>query len=185
MAARRSERAKAPRPRDVARRRVRVPVARLGHAADIPVPQYMTPGASGADLCAAVPRRVTIRPGTIRLIPTGLAVAVPSGYEGQVRARSGLALRHGVIVANGPGTVDADYRGEVGVILANIGDRPFAVERGDRIAQLVIVPVVRASWVERAGLEATARDAGGFGHTGRGRSGPSRDGAKRHARRAR
>ena len=156
-------------------------MTRLPGSEGVPVPQYMTPGASGADVHAAVPRRVVLRPGEVRLVPTGLALAVPRGYEAQVRARSGLALRHGILVMNAPGTIDSDYRGEVGVILANLGDRPFAIERGDRIAQLVVAPVARALWTEVPSLRATGRESGGFGHTGtRPRA---RDGARRHVRR--
>lgn len=165
-------------------RPVRIAVTRLAGAEDIPLPRYMTAGASGADIHAAVTRRVVLRPGEIKLIPTGLAVAVPPGYEGQVRARSGLALKHGILVVNSPGTVDSDYRGEVGVILANIGPRPFSIERGDRIAQLVVARVARAAWAETAALPGSRRAAGGFGHTGgaaRARGG----GSRKHARPAR
>jgi dUTP pyrophosphatase len=139
----------------------------------------MTPGASGADIHAAVPRRVVLKPGTVRLVPTGMALAVPRGYEAQIRARSGLALRHGILVMNAPGTIDSDYRGEVGVILANLGGRPFAIERGDRIAQLVIAPVARALWTEAPSLRRTGRSSGGFGHTGTRPHG--RGGARRNA----
>jgi dUTP pyrophosphatase len=140
----------------------------------------MTAGASGADIHAAVPRRTVLRPGEIRLIPTGLAVAVPPGYEGQVRARSGLALKHGILVVNSPGTVDSDYRGEVGVILANLGSGPFTIERGDRIAQLVVARVTRAAWAETTALRPTRREAGGFGHTGS--TADVRRGTRKHAR---
>lgn len=164
-------------------RSVRIPVTRLAGAEDIPLPCTMTAGASGADIHAAVPRRVVLKPGAIKLIPTGLAVAIPPGYEGQIRARSGLALKHGILVVNSPGTVDSDYRGEVGVILANLGPRPFSIERGDRIAQLVVARVVKAAWVETAALSRTRREAGGFGHTGGGAR--TRDGSRKHARPAR
>jgi len=153
---------------------------RLPGAEDIPLPRYMSAGASGMDIHAAVPRRFVLRPGAVKLVPTGLAIAVPSGYEGQIRARSGLALKHGVLVVNAPGTIDSDYRGEVGVILANIGPRPVVIERGDRIAQLVVARVARVAWTERRELTRTGREAGGFGHTGaRGRA--RRRTARKHA----
>jgi dUTP pyrophosphatase len=146
--------------------RVEVGVARLPGNDDLPLPEYMSDGASGMDLPAAVGRPVTIPPGGVVHVPTGIAIEVPPGHEGQVRSRSGLALRHGVFVLNGPGTVDSDYRGEVGVVLANFGSEAFTVRRGDRIAQLVIGSVSRATWVEREVLEPSARQGGGFGHTG-------------------
>lgn len=138
----------------------------LPHGQGLPLPTYATPGAAGADVCAAVERDVVVPPGGRVAIPTGLVVAVPEGYEMQVRPRSGLALRHGITVANAPGTVDSDYRGEVKVILVNLGTEPFVVRRGDRIAQLVVAPVVRASFTKAEGLSATARGEGGFGSTG-------------------
>lgn len=143
-----------------------VEVTRLDGAGDLPLPRYMSDGAAGLDLHAAVTEPTVIEPGGIVLIPTGLALALPLGHEAQVRSRSGLAARSGVFVLNSPGTVDADYRGEVGVILANLGREPFRVERGDRVAQLIVARVERVRWVERDALETTARDAGGFGHTG-------------------
>jgi dUTP pyrophosphatase len=136
---------------------------------DLPMPAYMTPGSSGIDLLAAVEEPAVIPPGMTLCVPTGIAVAIPSGYEGQVRPRSGLALREGVTVLNTPGTIDADYRGEVGVILINHGTRPFRVERGMRIAQMILAPVVRTPIVEVErfeDLESTERSTGGFGHTG-------------------
>lgn len=133
---------------------------------DVPLPMYMSEHASGMDVCAAVEEPVTLAPGEVQLIPTGLTVAIPPGYEIQVRPRSGLALKHGLTVANAPGTIDADYRGEVGIILGNVGREPFTIERGMRIAQLVVARVVRADLVERDSLGDTARSAGGFGHTG-------------------
>jgi len=133
---------------------------------DVPVPRYMSEHASGMDVCAAVDEPVTLRPGEIRLIPTGLHMAVPPGYEIQVRPRSGLALKHGLTVVNAPGTIDADYRGEVGIILGNVGREPFTIERGMRVAQLVVAAVVQAELVEREALADTARSSGGFGHTG-------------------
>jgi len=126
----------------------------------------MSASAAGMDVCAACGRDVTIGPGQIKLIPCGFYMAVPAGYEAQVRPRSGLAARHGLIMPNSPGTIDADYRGEVCVILANIGSEPFAVKRGMRIAQLVIAPVTRAKVEEVTELQQTARGDGGFGHTG-------------------
>jgi dUTP pyrophosphatase len=132
----------------------------------LPLPSYATAGAAGLDLRADV--AVALAPGERALVPTGISVAIPEGFEGQVRPRSGLALRDGVTCLNSPGTIDSDYRGEVGVILANLGQKAVTLQRGDRIAQLVIAPVERAELVERASLPATGRGAGGFGHTGRG-----------------
>jgi len=145
---------------------VQIAVRRLPHNADLPLPAYATAGAAGMDLLAAVTVPVVIEPGRRTLIPTGLAVALPPGYELQIRPRSGLALRHGIVLPNAPGTIDEDYRGEIQVIVLNAGDAPFTVERGTRIAQAVLAPVVRAGWQEVASLDATARDAGGFGSTG-------------------
>jgi dUTP pyrophosphatase len=142
----------------------RVLVRRL--AADLPLPAYQTDGAVGLDLHAALGETVVLDPGERRLIPTGLAVAIPPGHEGQVRPRSGLALRHGVTVLNAPGTVDPDYRGELQVLLVNHGAEAFVVRRGDRIAQLVICPVVRAELHEVAELGETKRGTGGYGSTG-------------------
>lgn len=146
----------------------RVAVRRLAHGADLPLPAYESAGAAGLDLVAAVPQGapLTLGPGARALVPTGIAIALPAGYEGQVRPRSGLAARHGVTVLNSPGTVDADYRGEVKVVLVNLSDAPFGVARGDRIAQLVVAPVCRAALVEVDALEETARGNGGFGSTG-------------------
>lgn len=147
---------------------LRIPIARTpGSGDDIPLPAYATPGSSGMDLRAAVDAPVTIAPGTTALVPCGIRLAIPPGYEGQVRPRSGLAARHGIGILNAPGTVDSDYRGEVKVILVNLGGEPFRVARGDRIAQLVIAPVATASWEEAPDLEETSRGEGGFGHTGR------------------
>jgi dUTP pyrophosphatase len=148
---------------------VRVPVERLPHGADLALPAYATPHASGLDLLAAVDAEagLTIEPGAVAAVPTGLRLALPAGVEAQVRARSGLALRHGVGVLNGPGTIDADYRGEVRVILVNLGREPFRIARGMRIAQLVLAPVLRCRWAEQA-VDAgeTRRGDGGFGSTG-------------------
>lgn len=143
-----------------------VQVRRLPHGADLPLPSYATPGSAGMDLLAAVGEPVTLAPGERRLVPTGLAIQLPPGHEAQVRPRSGLALKQGVTVLNAPGTVDADYRGEVGVILVNLGQAPFTVGRGDRIAQLVVAPVTQARWHAVEGLEDSDRGAGGFGSTG-------------------
>ena len=148
----------------------RVPVARLPHAQGIPLPAYETADAAGMDLRAAVPedQPMTLEPGQRALVPTGLKIAVPLGYEAQVRARSGLSLKHGVICPNAPGTIDWDYRGEIAVVLVNLGDAPFVIERGARIAQLVVAPVTRIAWTEApGGLDGTERGASGFGSTGR------------------
>jgi dUTP pyrophosphatase len=146
-----------------------VPIQRLPHSEGLPLPAYETDQAAGMDLRAAVPddEPFTLRPGARHPIPTGLAFALPPGFEGQVRPRSGLAAKHGVTCLNTPGTIDADYRGEVKVILVNLGEEDFVIRRGERIAQLVIAPVVQATWSEVESLEETARGAGGFGSTGR------------------
>jgi len=145
-----------------------VPISRVpGSGTDVPLPSYATPGSAGMDLRATVDAPVVIPPGGRALVACGVMIELPAGYEGQVRARSGLAVRHGVGVLNGPGTIDSDYRGEVKVILANFGAEPFTVNRGERIAQLVIAPVTRAQWDERDALGDTDRGAGGFGHTGK------------------
>jgi dUTP pyrophosphatase len=146
-----------------------VPITRLPHGADLPLPAYETAQAAGMDLRAAVPddEPLVLRPGSRFAVPTGLAFALPPGFEGQVRPRSGLAFKHGVTCLNTPGTIDADYRGEVKVILINLGEEDVTIRRGDRIAQLLITPVVQAAWAEVASLETTVRGAGGFGSTGR------------------
>jgi dUTP pyrophosphatase len=141
-------------------------VRRLPHAEGLALPAYATAGSAGMDLLAAVQSPVRIGPGERALIPTGLIVALPPGYELQVRPRSGLALRHGITLPNSPGTIDEDYRGEIAVIVLNTGADAFVVERGARIAQAVLAPVSRAAWREVESLEATARNAGGFGSTG-------------------
>jgi dUTP pyrophosphatase len=145
-----------------------VPIVRLPHAADLPLPAYESAQAAGMDLRAAVPEDepLVLRPGSRFPVPTGLAFALPPGFEGQVRPRSGLAFKSGVTCLNTPGTVDADYRGEVKVILINHGEEDFTIRRGDRIAQLIVAPVVQAQWVEVESLDETARGAGGFGSTG-------------------
>jgi dUTP pyrophosphatase len=146
---------------------LRLPVQVLPHGEGLELPAYATPGSAGCDLRAAVGEPIVLVPGSRALVPTGIAVAIPEGYEGQVRMRSGLAIRHGLTLLNAPGTIDADYRGEIRVILGNLGDEPVTIARGDRIAQLVLAPVVRAR-VERVGeLPATERRDGGFGSTGR------------------
>ena len=157
-----------------------VPVLKLDHGRDLALPAYATAGAAGLDLMAAVAEDapLEIRPLGRARVPTGLALAIPEGHEGQVRPRSGLALRHGVTVLNAPGTIDADYRGEIGVILVNLGETSFTVRRGDRIAQLVIMPVVRAALAEAAALAPTARDTGGFGSTGTDSTGTGSTGAE-------
>lgn len=143
-----------------------IQVVRLPHAADLPLPSYATDGAAGMDLMAAVTAPVSIPPGGRMLVPTGLRLAVPHGYELQVRPRSGLALKNGITLPNTPGTIDEDYRGELGVILLNAGTEIFVVERGMRIAQGVLAPVTRAAWQEVATLPETKRGEGGFGSTG-------------------
>ena len=145
---------------------VDVTVTRLPHGAGLELPSYETGDAAGMDLRAAVTEELVLAPGARALVPTGLAIALPAGYEAQVRPRSGLALRNGISLVNTPGTIDADYRGEVGVILINHGDEPFTVDRGMRIAQMVIAPVTRAIWIEADSLPDTVRGAGGFGSTG-------------------
>jgi dUTP diphosphatase len=141
-------------------------VQRLPHSEGLPLPQYMTAGAAGMDLHAAIAEDVAIDPGSIVLVPTGLAVAIPSGFEAQVRPRSGLAVKHGISLPNTPATIDSDYRGEIRVPLINLGRAPFVVSRGMRIAQLIVAPVVRVTWEEVAELPVTGRAAGGFGHSG-------------------
>lgn len=143
-------------------------VVRLPHGAGLPLPSYATAGAAGMDLIAAVHEPVVLAPGQRRLVPTGLAVALPPGHELQIRPRSGLALRHGIVLPNSPATIDEDYRGELQVIVMNAGTEPFTIERGMRIAQCVLAPVLHASWQEVETLDATERGAGGFGSTGHG-----------------
>ena len=145
---------------------VEVTVERLAHGRDLPLPSYASTGSAGLDLYAAT-GPITLAPSERSLVGTGLALALPEGFEGQIRPRSGLALKHGVTVLNAPGTIDSDYRGEIGVLLVNLGESPFVVERGMRIAQLVIAPAVRARLVEGA-VPPSSRGAGGFGSTGLG-----------------
>ena len=143
-----------------------VAVTRLDDAADLPLPAYATAGSSGLDLMASIAGPLSIAPGGRALVPTGIKIALPEGFEAQVRSRSGLAHRHGVGVLNAPGTVDADYRGEISVVLVNLGADPFVVTRGMRIAQLVVAPVARIAWRETAELPETARGTDGYGSTG-------------------
>ena len=144
-----------------------VAIQRLPHGADLDLPAYQSAGAAGLDLFAALSEEVILDPGARAVVPTGVAIALPDGFEAQVRPRSGLAARHGVTVLNAPGTVDADYRGEVKVLLVNLGTAPFAIRRGLRVAQLVVAPVARVAWDERERLPASARAADGFGSTDR------------------
>jgi len=145
---------------------VAVRITRLPHGSDLPLPAYETAGAAGMDLRAAVDAPMILAPGERAAVPTGIAIALPEGYEAQVRARSGLARRHGIAMVNSPGTVDSDYRGELQVLLINLGQEPFTVARGDRIAQMVVAPVARVAWQEVGALDGTVRGAGGFGSTG-------------------
>lgn len=143
-----------------------IEVVRLQHGADLPLPAYATAGAAGMDLLAAIHEPIHLAPGARVLVPTGLAIALPAGHELQVRPRSGLALRHGIVVPNSPATIDEDYRGELQVIVMNAGTEPFVIERGMRIAQCVLAPVTRAVWQVVETLPPTDRGAGGFGSTG-------------------
>ncbi|HZI63170.1 MAG TPA: dUTP diphosphatase [Thermoanaerobaculia bacterium] len=145
---------------------LRVRVQRLPHADGLPLPEPASPGSAGVDLRAAIPEDWVLGPGERRLVPTGLVLEIEAGFEAQVRPRSGLALRHGLVVPNAPGTIDSDYRGEVAVILMNLGAEPVTLRRGDRIAQLVVAPVTRVEWEEVAALAGTARGGGGFGSSG-------------------
>jgi len=147
---------------------MRVRIKRLPAARDLPLPSHGSPGSAGFDLRAAFDQEVVIRPGERLLVPTGLVLEIPPGWEGQVRPRSGLALRHGIGIVNAPGTIDSDYRGEVAVILINLGEAPFSLNRGDRIAQLVFSRVETVEWEEAETLEESGRGGGGFGSTGMG-----------------
>ncbi|GIV08740.1 MAG: deoxyuridine 5'-triphosphate nucleotidohydrolase [Fimbriimonadales bacterium] len=146
---------------------LRVPITQEPDATDLPLPSYQTDGSAGVDLYAAVKAPVTLQPGERARIPTGIRIALPIGYEAQVRPRSGLALRHGIGMVNAPGTIDSDYRGEVQVILINFGQEPFTIHRGERIAQMVIAPVTHVEWEPASELPPSPRGEGGFGHTGR------------------
>lgn len=145
---------------------VSVHVARMPHAADLPLPNYATEQSAGMDLCAAIDAPITLQPGQHGMIPTGLSIALPAGFEAQVRPRSGLAAKSGVTVLNSPGTIDADYRGEIKAILINLSQTPFVIERGMRIAQMIVARHSTVGWVEVETLDETARGAGGFGSTG-------------------
>ncbi|HUL29308.1 MAG TPA: dUTP diphosphatase [Thermodesulfobacteriota bacterium] len=145
---------------------MKILVKRLRKDSLVPMPQYMTEGASGMDLFASLERPVTLEPGERELIPTGIAIAIPGGFEGQIRPRSGLAIRQGIGIVNGPGTIDSDYRGEIGVLLINFGKEAFIIRNGERIAQMVISQIFRTTLEEVDDLPATQRQGGGFGHTG-------------------
>lgn len=148
------------------RDRIQIKFKRLSGNGDLPLPRYETEGAAGMDLRAAVEIPVTLNPGEIKLIPTGLSVSIPAGYEAQVRPRSGLALKFGIGLVNSPGTIDSDYRGEIGVIIVNWGNEPFVITRGDRIAQMIISKVYKAEILQADLLDETNRGPGGFGHSG-------------------
>ena len=146
--------------------RICIKIKRLDETTDLPLPSYESEGSSGMDIRASVKESVLLNPGEIRLIPTGIAVSVPHGYEAQIRPRSGLALKHGIGMVNSPGTIDSDYRGEIGIIVINWGQRPFTIKRGDRIAQMIITRVYQADILEVGELDSTGRGEGGFGHSG-------------------
>ncbi len=146
--------------------RIEIAISPMEHHNGLPLPSYATPGSSGMDLLAAIKDCLILTPGSISLIPTGIRVAIPSGFEMQIRPRSGLAIKYGITVVNAPGTVDSDYRGEIKVGLINLGTQPFEISRGMRIAQAVICRVWRACWQETSNLSVTQRGSGGFGHTG-------------------
>ena len=145
---------------------LKIPIIQLPHHEGLGLPAYATPGAAGMDLQAAISEEQILHPGHRLLVPTGIAIGLPKGYEAQVRPRSGLALRHGITVLNSPGTIDSDYRGEIKVLLINLGDESYTIERGSRIAQLVIAPFQQANWQPVESLEESLRGSGGFGHTG-------------------
>lgn len=145
---------------------LRVSIRQLPGNSDLPLPRYMTSSSAGMDLLAAVEGQVTISPGRFCKVPTGIAIALPDGFEAQIRPRSGLAAKYGVTLVNSPGTIDADYRGEIAVIMINFGQEPFVINRGDRIAQMIVAPVVQVEWDSKEDLEETERGEGGFGHTG-------------------
>jgi dUTP pyrophosphatase len=145
---------------------LKISIQRLPHAAGLELPAYATEGSAGMDLCAALEQPLTLEPGHRALVPTGLAIAVPRGFEAQLRPRSGLAIKHGLTLLNSPGTIDSDYRGEIKVIVVNLGQAAVTLKFGERIAQMVIAPVTRADWEPVENLDATLRGSGGFGHTG-------------------
>lgn len=151
---------------DIHREVICVEVKQEQDAGDLPLPEYQTAGSSGMDLRAAVQQPMVLEPNTVGLVPTGLRVAIPQGYEIQVRPRSGLALKFGISVLNAPGTIDSDYRGPLNIILCNFGSEPFEIRRGDRIAQMVLAKVERLEWKAVSDIDATSRGEGGFGHTG-------------------
>ena len=144
---------------------IRIPIQRFSGCEDISLPQYMTEHSAGMDIYAAVQTDETILPGQRKMIPTGIAIALPVGYEAEIRPRSGLAVKNGVTLVNSPGTIDADYRGEIGIIMINHGEKPFVIRRGDRIAQMIVHQVCRISWIACEQLDVTSRGNGGFGHT--------------------
>jgi len=144
---------------------IKVSIQKIAGSEDISLPAYMTDQSAGMDICAAVTEETIIMPGQRRKIPTGISIALPEGYEAQIRPRSGLAINQGITLLNSPGTIDADYRGEIALIVINHGSEPFAVTRGMRLAQMVVQKILRVDWVESSKLESTARGAGGFGHT--------------------
>lgn len=152
---------------------VSIDCMQLANGKGLPLPSYETSGAAGMDLYAAVPEGgdITLKPGARALIPTGLSIALPEGFEAQIRPRSGLAYKHGITMVNAPGTIDCDYRGEIGVILINLGEEDFVVRRGERVAQMIIASYIQANWQVRAELSQTKRGAGGFGSTGTGGAG--------------
>lgn len=146
--------------------RIDVKIKRIREGSDIPLPRYMTSHSAGMDLYADIEGEMSLGPGERKLIPTGIAISLPDGFEAQIRPRSGLAINHGITLLNSPGTIDADYRGEISVIMINLGDNSFTIKRGDRIGQMVINKIFHASWEEAEELENTKRGSGGFGHTG-------------------
>ncbi len=146
--------------------KIPIKIKRLDETTDLPITSYESEGSSGMDIRASVKEPILLNPGEIKLIPTGLAVSVPHGYEAQIRPRSGLALKHGIGMVNSPGTIDSDYRGEIGIIVINWGQRPFTIRRGDRIAQMIITKVYQADIMEVGVLDSTERGEGGFGHSG-------------------
>ncbi|KKJ76071.1 deoxyuridine 5'-triphosphate nucleotidohydrolase [Kiloniella litopenaei] len=145
---------------------VEISIVQLSHGEGLPLPSYATPQSAGMDLLAAVDKVIELAPGDRTLVPTGLKIALPDGYEAQIRPKSGLALKHGITLVNTPGTIDADYRGEIGVIMINLGKETFTIERGKKIAQMVVAPYIQASWTPVTSLEKTSRGEGGFGSTG-------------------
>lgn len=147
-------------------KRITVKIKRKESAKDLPLPQYITPGSSGMDLYADVDDGLILNPGEIKLVSCGISLSLPEGFEGEVRPRSGLALKHGITLVNAPGTIDSDYRGPVNLIMTNLGKSPFRIKRGDRVAQLIVKEVVRAELVEAEELDETIRASGGFGHSG-------------------